>query len=68
MKKFTVLPGSRISPDVTDGPGWTDVDVDGGYSDSNGTYVRQGSSSLGSRGNVIVLHQNNYSSPRHSIR
>lgn len=67
MKKFTVLPGSRISPDVTDGPGWTDVDVDGGYYDSNGTYLRQGSSSLGSR-NVIVLHQNNYSSPRRSIR
>lgn len=32
MKKFAVITGLRISTDVVDGPGWTDVD---GYENSN---------------------------------
>ena len=36
MKKFAVITGLRISTDVVDGPGWTDVDVDvDGYENSN---------------------------------
>jgi hypothetical protein len=38
MKKFTVIPGLRTSTDVVDGPGWTDVEVDGYYA-INGMYV-----------------------------
>lgn len=38
MKKFAVIPGGRIFKDVVDGPGWTDVEVDG-YYDTNGKYV-----------------------------
>lgn len=38
MKKLTVFKGSRLFTDVVDGPGWTDVDVDG-YYDSKGTDV-----------------------------
>ena len=38
MKKHTSLRIVRISPDVVDGPGWTDVEVDG-YYDSDGKYV-----------------------------
>ena len=34
MKKFAVITGLRISTDVVDGPGWTDVDVDD-YENSN---------------------------------
>lgn len=34
MKKFAFITGLRISTDVVDGPGWTDVDVDG-YENSN---------------------------------
>ncbi len=39
MKKFTVIPGLRTFTDVVDGPGWTDVEVDG-YYDINGMYVQ----------------------------
>ncbi len=38
MKKPIILRIARISPDVIDGPGWTDVDVNGCY-DSDGKYV-----------------------------
>lgn len=38
MKKFTVIAGGRLFKDVVDGPGWTDVNVDG-YYDSNSKYV-----------------------------
>ncbi len=38
MKKFTVIPGLRTFTDVVDGPGWTDVEVDGYYA-INGMYV-----------------------------
>ncbi len=38
MKKFVVITRLQMLTDVVDGPGWTDVDVDG-YYDSNGTYV-----------------------------
>ncbi len=38
MKKFTVIAGGRLFKDVVDGPGWTDVDVNG-YYDSNSKYV-----------------------------
>lgn len=38
MKKPTFLRIARISPDIVDGPGWTDVEVDG-YYDSDGKYV-----------------------------
>ena len=38
MKKSTVLRVLRRSTDVIDGPGWTDVDVNG-YYDSDGKYV-----------------------------
>lgn len=37
MKKPTILKIARISPDVVDGPGWTDVDANGCYDD--GKYV-----------------------------
>ena len=39
MKKFTVIPGLRTFTDVVDGPGWTDVEVDGYYA-INGMYVQ----------------------------
>lgn len=38
MKKFIVIVGGRLFKDVVDGPGWTDVNVDG-YYDSNSKYV-----------------------------
>jgi len=38
MRKFVVIPGGKIFNDVVDGPGWTDVEVDG-YYDTNGSYV-----------------------------
>ena len=38
MKKFAVIAGGRFFTDAVDGPGWTDVEVDG-YYDSNGKYV-----------------------------
>jgi hypothetical protein len=38
MRKFAVITGLRISTNVIDGPGWTDVEVDSDY-DSNQTYV-----------------------------
>lgn len=38
MKKPTFLRIARIYPDVIDGPGWTDVDVNGCY-DSDDKYV-----------------------------
>lgn len=38
MKKFAVIIGLRSSRNVSDGPGWTDVDVDS-YYDTNGKYV-----------------------------
>lgn len=39
MKKFVVIPGGRMFQDVVDGPGWTDIEVDG-YYDTNGKYVQ----------------------------
>lgn len=39
MKKSTILRVLRRSTDVIDGPGWTDVDVNGGYYDNDGKYV-----------------------------
>jgi len=38
MKKVASITNLRIVTDVVDGPGWTDVEVDG-YYDINGTYV-----------------------------
>lgn len=38
MKKFIAITGLQMFTNVVDGPGWTDVEVDG-YYDSNGTYV-----------------------------
>lgn len=38
MKKLTVIRNKQIFKDVVDGPGWTDVEVDG-YYDQNGKYV-----------------------------
>ncbi len=38
MKKVASITDLRIFTDVVDGPGWTDVEVDG-YYDINGTYV-----------------------------
>ena len=38
MKKFIAIKGLQMFTKVVDGPGWTDVEVDG-YYDSNGTYV-----------------------------
>lgn len=38
MKKLTLIPGGRIFKDVIDGPGWTDIEVDG-YYDIDGRYV-----------------------------
>lgn len=38
MKKLTLIPGRRIFQDIIDGPGWTDIEVDG-YYDVNGQYV-----------------------------
>lgn len=38
MSKFTVIPNRKIFKDVVDGPGWTDVEVDG-YYDISGKYV-----------------------------
>lgn len=38
MKKFAVITGLQMFADVVDGPGWTDVEVDG-YYDSNGKYL-----------------------------
>ena len=42
MKKPTFLKIARISPDVVDGPGWTDVDANSCY---DGKYVPPQSSS-----------------------
>jgi hypothetical protein len=38
MKKFIAIKGLQMFTKVVDGPGWTDVEVDG-YYDSKGTYV-----------------------------
>lgn len=38
MKKSTFLRVLQNSPDVVDGPGWTDVEVDG-YYNSDGKYI-----------------------------
>ena len=37
MKKFTIISNKQMNA-VVDGPGWTDVEVDG-YYDANGKYV-----------------------------
>lgn len=38
MKKFIPITGLQMFTNVVDGPGWTDVEIDG-YYDSNGKYV-----------------------------